>query len=62
MGCNKKTNNYLLFVSCMLFSFGALSQDSSNPQFSDYQVPVSNGPFEQNIHFNKEQENYSPHW
>lgn len=62
MGCNKKSNKFLLFVSCVLLSFGAYSQDSSNPQFSDYLVPVSNGPFEQNIHFNKEQKNYSPHW
>lgn len=61
MGCNKKSNKFMLFVSCMLLSFGAYSQDSSNPQFSDYLVPVSNGPFEQNIHFNKEQKNYSPH-
>lgn len=30
--------------------------------FSDYTVPVSNGPFERNIHFNKEQENYSSQW
>ncbi|EFA5471261.1 TPA: hypothetical protein SHY07_005221 [Escherichia coli] len=62
MGCNKKSNKFLLFVSCMLLSFVAYSQDSSNPQFSDYLVPVSNGPFEKNIHFNKEQENYSQHW
>lgn len=62
MGCNKKTNKFLLFVSCMLLSFVTYSQDSSNPQFSDYLVPVSNGPFEKNIHFNKEQENYSQHW
>lgn len=62
MGCNKKSNKFLLFVSCMLLSFGAYSQDSSNPQFSDYLVPVSNGPFERNIHFNKEQENYSSQW
>ncbi|HCO5165327.1 TPA: hypothetical protein N8124_004925 [Escherichia coli] len=62
MGCNKKTNKFLLFVSCMLLPFVAYSQDSSNPQFSDYLVPVSNGPFEKNIHFNKEQENYSQHW
>lgn len=62
MGCNKKLNKFLLFVSCMLLSFVTYSQDSSNPQFSDYLVPVSNGPFEKNIHFNKEQENYSQHW
>lgn len=61
MRCNKK-NKLLLFTLSILLSFDALSQEVSNPQFSDYQVSVSNGPFEKNIHFNKEQESYSSYW
>ncbi|NHV88768.1 hypothetical protein G9X53_05385 [Cronobacter dublinensis] len=55
-------NKSILVVMCIFMSFKAFSKYSPNPQFSDYQVSVSNGPFEKKIHFNKEQESYSSYW
>ena len=60
-----KTKIKLILTALVLMASATYAQckdvDRSNPQFSDYLVPVSNGPFERNIHFNKEQENYSQH-
>ncbi len=52
----------VIITLSMLFSHNVLSQGVSNPQFSDYQVEVSKGPFENKIFINKEQEWYSAQW
>ncbi|EJQ2009545.1 hypothetical protein SNN53_004163 [Cronobacter sakazakii] len=60
MVCNK---NKLHFFALLVFvSLKVLSKDILNPQFSDYLVSVSNGPFESKIHFNQVQETYSEYW
>lgn len=57
--------NKLAKIICLLLiflTFNSFSQKNSNPQFSDYQVDVSQGPFERKPKFNYEQEGYSMRW
>lgn len=61
MGCNKNQTN---FCSLCHVCFCRLERTHKTVLILSFltTVPVSNGPFERNIHFNKEQENYSSQW
>ncbi len=62
MSFNKLMLRIVIITLSMLLSHNGLSREVSNPQFSDYQVEVSKGPFRKKIFINKEQEGYSAHW
>ncbi len=62
MSFGKLRVRIVIITLSMLLSHNVLSQEVFNPQFSDYQVEVSKGPFEKKVIINKEQEGYSAQW
>ncbi|WP_421356280.1 hypothetical protein [Pseudocitrobacter faecalis] len=58
-----KTRFYNAFIFIIIFtSFYTSPREILNPQFSDYQVEISKGPFKKNIIFSNTQNKYSMYW
>lgn len=53
---------YVFMVFISAYSILTFANDPSNPQFSDYQIAVSLGPFARKVHFDSEQKTYSKDW
>ncbi|PWI77367.1 hypothetical protein DEO48_24750 [Enterobacter sp. CGMCC 5087] len=56
-----KLNNLFLGFALLTFT-GTAFADKDNPQFSDYPVVVSKGPFAKKIALSTEQQNYTDKW
>ncbi|EHI7918817.1 hypothetical protein J9M50_004815, partial [Salmonella enterica] len=56
-----KHNNILLGFALLTFTCEAFA-GKDNPQFSDYPVAVSTGPFAKNIALSAEQQSYTNKW
>ncbi|MTH48293.1 hypothetical protein [Intestinirhabdus alba] len=62
MKYNKILNKFPFFMLALILSSKSSANNIPNPQFSDYQVPVSQGPFEEKLHLTKLQGKYSLYW